>query len=187
MYKRQEYLGGARLARVDGAQFAGECELVVGDVDRGDGGSGDLCILHGRMTETGHSVPERLDAADALVTGHERWAGLDRPVTVRGVDIGVAQAGRLQSDTDLAGAGLGVRTVLEHQRLAEGPDGCCLHRMLLTLRAPSVLGITSVGRRAARRQVLYVLRGKAHRPNHRGVWSTTSGERTRRPWPFGPE
>lgn len=43
-----------------------------------------------------------------------------------------AQPGRLHADADLAaGAGLRIRPFLDHQRLAEGPDDCCLHHMLL--------------------------------------------------------
>jgi hypothetical protein len=46
--------------------------------------------------------------SDALVAGHERRRGLYRPVTVRGVSVGVAQPGRLHPDHDLAWAGLGI-------------------------------------------------------------------------------
>src|ERR1700729_2957452 len=35
------------------------------------------------------------DEPDALVAGDERRRGLDRPVAVRGVDVGVAQTARL--------------------------------------------------------------------------------------------
>ena len=50
----------------------------------------------------GHARAELDDDADALVTGHERRRRLDRPVAVRGVDVGVAQAGGLDLDADLA-------------------------------------------------------------------------------------
>jgi hypothetical protein len=36
--------------------------------------------------------PERLDDPDALVARDQRQVGLDRPVAVRGVDVGVAEA-----------------------------------------------------------------------------------------------
>ncbi|MGX1480162.1 UNVERIFIED_CONTAM: hypothetical protein RKD50_008970 [Streptomyces canus] len=228
-----EHLRRVLLAGVDedvGAELAGEVELVVGDVDRGDGGAGDLRVLHGQVaepadagdrhqlggTDTGdleglvrghagagqrggvagvdavgdqggevgrgehllgvaavhavagvdlllaqglpagqavlappagpaqpghghplpdlqvsHALAERLDEADALMAGDEGRGGLDGPVAVRGMDVGVAQPRRLHADADLAGAGLRIRPLLDHQRLAEGPDDCCLHRMLL--------------------------------------------------------
>ncbi len=44
--------------------------------------------------------------ADALVTGDERRLGLDRPVTLGSVEIGVANAGGCDLDHDLAGARL---------------------------------------------------------------------------------
>ena len=53
-------------------------------------------------------APERLDDADALVPGHERQRRLDRPVAVRGVDVGVAQPGGLDADEDLPGPGVGI-------------------------------------------------------------------------------
>ena len=58
-------------------------------------------------TARGDAGADRLDDADALVAGDERRRRLDRPVAVGGVDVGVAQAARLDADQDLAGSGLG--------------------------------------------------------------------------------
>jgi hypothetical protein len=72
-----------------------------------------------------------MDGADALVAGDERRLRLDRPVAVRGVDVGVAQPGSLHLHEHLAGAGLGDGKVLDLQGLAELADDCCLHDLLL--------------------------------------------------------
>ena len=68
-----------------------------------------------------------LDDPDTFVTGNERRGGLDRPVTVGGVDVGVTQARGLDLDQDLAGAGDGLRHLLDAERLGEIVDDCCLH------------------------------------------------------------
>ena len=59
--------------------------------------------------QVGHALAELLHQADALVAGDERRVRLDRPVSVRGVDVGVAQPRGLHPDADLAGAGLAGR------------------------------------------------------------------------------
>jgi hypothetical protein len=73
------------------------------------------------------AVTEGLDKADALVARDERRTRLDRPVSASAVDVGVAQPGGLDLDTDLAGAGLGVGALLDDQGLTEGSYDCCLH------------------------------------------------------------
>ena len=42
--------------------------------------------------DLGHPRAELDDDSDTLVTGDERRRGLDRPVAVSGVDVGMAQA-----------------------------------------------------------------------------------------------
>jgi hypothetical protein len=61
------------------------------------------------------------------VTGDERGSRLDRPVAVGRVDVGVAQARGLDLDKDLSRAGLGVRHILEAERLGEIVDNGCFH------------------------------------------------------------
>ncbi|ODA70516.1 hypothetical protein APS67_005250 [Streptomyces sp. AVP053U2] len=223
---------GAGVDEDVGAQLPGEFELVVGDVDGGDGGAGDLRVLHRQVAqsadagdgdelggpdtgdlqglvggdaragqrggvdgadalghglgeigpgqhllgvptvtavagvdltlaqrlpagqavlapsaraaeprhgdpltdgEVGDALAELLDEADAFVAGYEGRGGLDGPVAVRGVDVGVAQPGRLDADADLPGAGLGVGTLLDDQGLTEFPYDRCLHDVLASL------------------------------------------------------
>jgi hypothetical protein len=62
---------------------------------------------------------ERLDDPHALVAGDQRQRGLDRPVAVRRVNVGVAQATRLDPDEHLAVTRLGLGDVLDPQRLGE--------------------------------------------------------------------
>ena len=71
---------------------------------------------------------ELLDDADALVAGHEGRRRLDRPVAVRRVDVGVAEAGRLDPDEDLALAGNRRLDLLEPQRLGERVHDRRLHQ-----------------------------------------------------------
>ena len=67
------------------------------------------------------------DDADTLMPGGERQGGLDRPVTVGGVDVGVAQAGGLDPDDDLARTGLGLGHLLDGERCGEVVDDGSLH------------------------------------------------------------
>jgi hypothetical protein len=48
---------------------------------------------------------DRLDDPDAFVARDERKVGLDRPVAVGGVDVGVTKTRRFYTDEDLALAG----------------------------------------------------------------------------------
>ena len=50
------------------------------------------------------------DMADALMARDEGRLGLDRPIAVRGVQVGVADAARRDLDEDLASLGLGTGT-----------------------------------------------------------------------------
>jgi hypothetical protein len=56
---------------------------------------------------------ERLDDPHALVARDQRQGGLDRPVAVRGVDVGVAEAAGLDPDEHLAIARLGPGDVVK--------------------------------------------------------------------------
>lgn len=69
--------------------------------------------------------------AHALVPRDERDRRGDRPVAVGGMDVGMAQAGCLHPDDDLAGSGHGYRPVLDDQRLAEARHYCCSHLLSL--------------------------------------------------------
>src|SRR6185436_5142750 len=70
-----------------------------------------------------------LDDPNAFVAGNERRGGLDRPITMRSMDIGVTQARRLNLDEHFAGAGYGLGHLLDGERLGEIVDDCCLHRI----------------------------------------------------------
>ena len=59
------------------------------------------------------------DLPDALVPGDEGRRGLDRPVAVGGMDIGVAEPGSLDPHADLAGLERPDRHLLDAERLAE--------------------------------------------------------------------
>src|ERR1039458_2496045 len=69
-----------------------------------------------------HAGRDLRDDADALVTGDERRRGLDRPVAVRGVDVGVAEATRLDLHAHLSRTELRHRDLLDGQRAAEVVD-----------------------------------------------------------------
>src|SRR5512132_1073805 len=62
------------------------------------------------------------DDADALVPGYERRRRLDRPVAVRGVDVGVAQARRLYPHAHLPRLQRRRRDLLDRQRAVEVVD-----------------------------------------------------------------
>ena len=65
---------------------------------------------------------ELRDDADTLVARYERWRGLDRPVAVRGVDVGMAQAARLDLHAQLPVIELRHRDLLDSQRAGEVAD-----------------------------------------------------------------
>ena len=83
------------------------------------------------FAETPHSFSEALNDADTFVAGNEWRLWLDRPVTVCGVDVGVAQTGGLDLDQDFTVAGLGGGDVLDLEWLVEAGDDCGLHGYLL--------------------------------------------------------
>ena len=78
------------------------------------------------------------DGADALVARDEGRRGLDRPVAVRGVQVGVAHARGHDLDQDLARARLGHRHRLDRQRLLE----LVHHRRLHGLRHSNLPRLT---------------------------------------------
>jgi hypothetical protein len=61
----------------------------------------------------------------------QRQGGLDPPVAVRGVDVGVAEAARLDPDEHLAVARLGHDDVVNSQRLGEVMNDGGLHSAFL--------------------------------------------------------
>ena len=75
----------------------------------------------------GTPSPTAVIDPDALVSRHERRRRLDRPVAVRGVDVGVAESGRLDVDDDLARARCRDRPLLDDQWEAELVHDCCFH------------------------------------------------------------
>jgi hypothetical protein len=77
--------------------------------------------------------PERLDDPHALVARDQRQRGLDRPVAVRGMDVGVAEAAGLDPDEHLAVARLRLGDVLDGQRLGEIVDDGGLHGAFLLI------------------------------------------------------
>ena len=70
---------------------------------------------------------QRDDTTDRFVAGNEREFGLEGPVAVGGVEIGVADAAGFGLDQDLAGTGRRNVQLLEHQRLAELFDDGGVH------------------------------------------------------------
>ena len=72
--------------------------------------------------DLGHAGTELDDDADALMAGDERRRRLDGPVAMRGMDVGVAQPGRLHVDAHLPELEPEDRDLLDGQRLAEGVD-----------------------------------------------------------------
>jgi hypothetical protein len=81
------------------------------------------------LLDVGHAGADGRHEAHALVAGDERRLRLHRPVALGGVEVGVADAGRLHRDLDLAGAGLGHRDLIDGERLAELPHDGSLHRL----------------------------------------------------------
>ncbi len=69
--------------------------------------------------DLGHAGAGLDDDADALVAGNEGWRGLHGPVAVSRMDVGVAEARRLDLHQDLTGVQVGLHHLLHHQRLGE--------------------------------------------------------------------
>src|SRR5690606_3980755 len=73
------------------------------------------------------------DDTDALMSRYEREWRLDRPVTVGGVYVGVAETRGLDLDDDLAGTRLGDRQILDLGRAAVLADDGSAHGMTSSL------------------------------------------------------
>jgi hypothetical protein len=101
----------------------------------------------------GHAVTDQLDPADTLVPGNERRDRLDRPVAMRGMDVGVAQARGLQVDDHLPGSGRRDGPLLDDEGLTQLAHNCSLHR-----DAPSVGYALSV------RDLVPLTQGRRSRP-----------------------
>jgi len=77
--------------------------------------------------EFGDALAEFLDDADSLVAGDERRFGLDRPVTVLGVQVGVAHPRCDQLDERLTRPGFRQFHILDVEVFAEDVHDCSLH------------------------------------------------------------
>jgi hypothetical protein len=73
------------------------------------------------------ALAEALDHADTLMARDERRRRLDGPFAASGVDVGVAQATRLDANEHLGGTRLWDRQVLDRQGLIEAADDGGLH------------------------------------------------------------
>jgi hypothetical protein len=82
--------------------------------------------------DAGYAVTRRIYGADSLVAGNKGRGWLDRPVAMRGMNVGVAQPGRFHPHRDLPWARIWDRPVLDGQRLPELVDDCGSHDCLLT-------------------------------------------------------
>ena len=72
--------------------------------------------------DLGHARAELDDDADALMARDERRRGLHGPVAMGGVDVGVAESGRLHPDAHLPELEAQDGDLLDGQRLVEGVD-----------------------------------------------------------------
>ena len=139
--RRLHELGEAAVDRVAGVSLLRAQRLPAGDaVVASSAGVAEPrnrdAVAHG---ELGHAGADDLDDPDALVTGHERRRRLHRPVSVRGVDVGVTEPGGLDPDEDLSPTRDGRRDLLEPQWLRERMHHRGLHRgrrVLAERRAP---------------------------------------------------
>ena len=118
---RLHELGEAAVDRVAGVPLLGAERLPAGDaVIAAAAGVAEPwhcnAVAQHDLRDAG---AELLDDSDALVAGYEGRRRLHRPVAVRRVDVGVAEAGRLDPDEDLALAGNRSLDLLEPQRLGE--------------------------------------------------------------------
>ena len=113
--------------------------LAAGPAEPGDG---DEVALG----DAGDAGADALDDADAFVAGDEGGLGLDGPVAVGGVDVGVAQARGDGAHEDLAGADLGDGPLLDDEGGVEFVDDGCLHGglPLPRLRSDPVVGVGAV-------------------------------------------
>jgi hypothetical protein len=67
--------------------------------------------------------------AYAFVAGNERWLRFDRPIAMRGVQIGVADAAGGDLDQHLARAGHRHGNQFDRQRLPKRAHHCRLHHL----------------------------------------------------------
>jgi hypothetical protein len=81
------------------------------------------------LRQSTHSLPQADDDVHPFMARHEGWHAFHRPVTVRGVDVRVAQTASLHLHLHLAVRGGRNRPVLNPQRLLECSDHSCLHRI----------------------------------------------------------
>jgi hypothetical protein len=65
--------------------------------------------------------------AHTFVAGHERQAGLHRPVAMGGVDVGVAEPAGFDTDGDLSGARRRNFAINDLERTIERRDNSCAH------------------------------------------------------------
>jgi hypothetical protein len=79
---------------------------------------------------------DRLHDADTFVTGHKRRSGLDHPVTVGGVDVGVAQPRSLDPNQNFSGGRFRQGSILHDQRLTELANNSDAHDRLLSTSRP---------------------------------------------------
>jgi hypothetical protein len=77
-------------------------------------------------TDAGHVAADPFDDAHTFMAWDEGQRWLDGPVAAGGMDVRVAQAGRLDPDEELVSTGFGHRDVLDPQRLVEVVDKCGL-------------------------------------------------------------
>jgi hypothetical protein len=75
----------------------------------------------------GYAGTDGGDQSDTFMAGDKGERGLYRPVSARGVKIGVANAARFGLDQNLAGTRRGNSPFLKHQRLSELFDDCGVH------------------------------------------------------------
>ena len=79
------------------------------------------------LLEIGHTGSESRDDAGALVSRDERDLWFRRPVPVRGMQIGVADAAGHHLDENFAASRRGDGDFLDRERPAEPPHHCCHH------------------------------------------------------------
>jgi hypothetical protein len=91
------------------------------------------------LGDLGDPGPKGGDDADPLMAGDQRQLWLDRPVAMGGVDVGVAQPGRLHPHQDLPESRLRHRHLLQLQGRLELMDHGCQHGGLLVVARSAVL------------------------------------------------
>jgi len=70
---------------------------------------------------------QRRDQADRFMAGNKRKRGLQGPVPVSSMEIGVADAARLRLDHDLSNSRSGYVPLAKHERFPELLNHCCVH------------------------------------------------------------